>query len=99
MQSDRGFWQIFPYIEDAGGGADTVKGGQYPFYVASSLCFLSAFLVWLLPEINQDTIEVEDIRFREYLEAHGFDTTKMGNAEWRERRQSIASATAREKSM
>lgn len=44
---------IFPYIEDAGGGADTVKGGQYPFFVASSLCFFSACIVWLLPRIDQ----------------------------------------------
>jgi hypothetical protein len=69
---------IFPSIQNAGGGADTIRGGQYPFYVASSLCFLSAFLVWCLPTINQDTIEQEDIRFREYLEAHGFDTSQMG---------------------
>ncbi|KAK4615575.1 Glycerophosphocholine permease GIT4 [Fulvia fulva] len=69
---------IFPYIVEAGGGEDTVRGGQYPFYVASSLCFLSAFLTWWLPTIDQSTIEKEDLRFREYLEAHGFDTTTMG---------------------
>lgn len=85
---------IFPYIEAAGGGADTIRGGQYPFFVASSLCFLSAFLVWCLPHIGQDTIEEEDLKFREYLEANGFDTTKMGNEDWRQRRASIASATA-----
>lgn len=44
---------IFPHIENAGGGPGTVKGGQYPFYLASSLCFLSACLVWLLPRIDQ----------------------------------------------
>lgn len=82
---------IFPYIQKAGGGADTIRGGQYPFFVASSLCFLSAFLVWCLPTINQDTIEKEDIKFREYLEAHGFDTTKMGDQKW-QRTQRMASA-------
>ncbi|KXT12803.1 hypothetical protein AC579_1822 [Pseudocercospora musae] len=81
---------IFPYIYNAGGGEDTVKGGQYPFYVASSLCFLSAFLVWCLPNIDQDTIEKEDLRFREYLEQNGYDTTKMGNQQWQEKRQSIS---------
>ncbi|KAF2206260.1 hypothetical protein CERZMDRAFT_53505 [Cercospora zeae-maydis SCOH1-5] len=70
---------IFPYIQNAGGGEDTVKGGQFPFYVASSLCFLSAFLVWLLPEIQQDTIEKEDTLFREYLASHGFDTSQLGS--------------------
>ncbi|KAM3418986.1 hypothetical protein BST61_g4943 [Cercospora zeina] len=84
---------IFPYIQNAGGGADTIRGGQYPFFVASSLCFLSAFLVWCLPTINQDTIEKEDIRFREYLEAHGFDTTQMGKQDWQST-QDVASANA-----
>ncbi|EMF16861.1 MFS general substrate transporter [Sphaerulina musiva SO2202] len=86
---------IFPYIQDAGGPADSVRAGQYPFYVASSLCFVSAFLVWCLPTINQDTIEKEDIQFREYLEAHGFDTTKMGDQQW-QRTQSVHSARAEE---
>lgn len=59
--------------------------------VASSLCFLSAFLVWLLPEINQDTIAKEDVEFRKYLELHGFDTSAMGQGEWRESQQSVIS--------
>lgn len=69
---------IFPYIIKAGGGSHTTRGGQYPFYVASALCFFSAFLVWCLPTINQDAIEKEDIEFKKYLELHGYDTTKMG---------------------
>ncbi|PPJ53271.1 hypothetical protein CBER1_11883 [Cercospora berteroae] len=69
---------IFPYIQHAGGGADSIRGGQFPFYVASSLCFLSALLVWCLPDVHQDTIETEDMRFREYLEANGFDTARIG---------------------
>lgn len=79
---------IFPYIQDAG-GSSVVRQGQYPFYVASSLCFVSALLVWLLPEINQDTIEKEDIEFRKYLELHGFDTSAMGLGVLPERSQSI----------
>lgn len=78
---------IFPIIEADGGGADTVRGGQYPFFVASSLCFLSAFLVWCLPTINQDTIEKEDLAFREYLAQHGFDVSKMGSEERQEKRR------------
>ncbi|KAK3671212.1 glycerophosphoinositol permease [Recurvomyces mirabilis] len=70
---------IFPYIEAAGGGSKTVRGGQYPFYVASALCFVSAFLVYWLPQINQDTIEVEDLRFKDYLVSHGYDITGMGS--------------------
>lgn len=78
---------IFPIIEADGGGADTVRGGQYPFFVASSLCFLSAFLVWCLPTINQDTIEKEDEAFRQYLQKNGFDITQMGEQEWQDKRR------------
>ncbi|KAK5107556.1 hypothetical protein LTR62_001044 [Meristemomyces frigidus] len=69
---------IFPYIE-AAGGSNTIRSGQYPFYVASALCFVSAFLVYWLPQINQDTIEREDERFKEYLISHGYDITGMGS--------------------
>ena len=84
---------VFPIIEADGGGTGTVRGGQYPFFVASSLCILSAVLVLLLPKINQDTIEREDEKFREYLEANGFDTSKMGSAQWQVRRESVVSAS------
>jgi len=84
---------VFPVIEADGGGADTLHGGQYPFYVASALCFFSAFLVFWLPNINQDTIQSEDIRFREYLVAHGFDITKMGSGEWQEKRRNSVGVT------
>lgn len=78
---------IFPHIINAGGGETTVKGGQYPFYVASALCFFSATIVWLLPRIDQDTIEKEDKEFRAYLLKNGFDITTMGDQEWREKKR------------
>ncbi|OQU97432.1 hypothetical protein CLAIMM_03363 [Cladophialophora immunda] len=69
---------LFPLIQDDA-GSDLVKQGQYPFYVSSALCFLSAIIAFfLLPNIGQDEIEEEDIRFRAYLEANGFDTRTMG---------------------
>jgi MFS family permease len=74
---------IFPYIVDAA-GSDVIKQGQYPFYVSSALCILSAFIAWFgLPEIRQDTITTEDIKFRAYLEANGYDTTQMGSNEYK----------------
>lgn len=58
---------------------DPVKAGQYPFFVSSSLCILSAILaITLLPEIGQDTIDHEDAAFRAYLEKNGYDVSKMG---------------------
>jgi len=46
--------------------------------VASTLAFVAAGLVLLLPHIGQDTIDQEDVSFREYLSANGYDTSKMG---------------------
>lgn len=72
-----GTW-VFPYIIAAGGDSETLSA-QYPFWVSGSLCVLSAVLVLVgLPEVGQDTIALEDARFREYLEANGFDTRQMG---------------------
>ena len=78
---------VFPVIVNDGGGEDTVHGGQYPFFVASSLCFFSACIVWLLPQIDQDTIEKEDRLFMEYLHKNGFDVSQMGTEEWQEKRR------------
>jgi MFS family permease len=70
--------KVFPYIA-AAAGDNLVKQAQYPFWVASSLCVLSAFLaIFCLPDIGQDTITVEDIKFRAYLESKGWDTRQLG---------------------
>jgi MFS family permease len=71
-----GTW-VFPYIEAA--GHNGTESAQYPFWVSSSFCVLTAFLViFCLPNIGQDTIELEDIRFREYLQANGYDVRQLG---------------------
>lgn len=71
-----GTW-VFPYIEAA--GKNDTASAQYPFYVSSSLCLLSAALVLLfIPHIGQDTVQAEDARFRAYLDAHGWDTRQLG---------------------
>ncbi|KAL6856793.1 MFS general substrate transporter [Trichoderma novae-zelandiae] len=72
-----GTW-VFPYIEKAGGD-DPTKVAQYPFWVASSLCLLSAAIAFFcLPNVGQDTIAEEDLKFRQYLESHGWDTNQLG---------------------
>ncbi|PVH87669.1 MFS phospholipid transporter-like protein Git1 [Cadophora sp. DSE1049] len=69
---------IFPYIE-AAGGKGTNASAQYPFYVSSCFCVLSAFLVMVfLPYIGQDTITKEDVKFREYLTSKGWDVNQLG---------------------
>ena len=77
---------VFPVFVDDGAGQDIAKGGQHPFYVRNSLCFLSACIVWFLPRSNHDTIEKEDREFREYLMKNGFDITQMGDEKWQEKR-------------
>jgi len=65
----------------ADAGDNVIKGNQYPFWVASSLCILSAFLAFFcLPEIGQDTIDHEDAAFKGCLLEHGWDISRMGLA-------------------
>jgi hypothetical protein len=60
-------------------GNNAVKAGQDPFWVASTLALFAAVLAWFcLPNIGQDTIDEEDVKFREFLISHGYDTSKMG---------------------
>ncbi|KAG6000771.1 hypothetical protein E4U21_005024 [Claviceps maximensis] len=69
---------VFPYIQ-AAGGEGTVASAQYPFWVASSLCILSAAVAYFfIPNIAQDTIVEEDKRFRDFLESQGWDTNQLG---------------------
>lgn len=52
---------------------------QNTFFVSSAFCVLSGLLtLFCLPHIGQDTITLEDIRFREYLDSHGWDVRQLG---------------------
>ncbi|KAF2453840.1 major facilitator superfamily domain-containing protein [Lineolata rhizophorae] len=71
-----GSW-LLPVIQN--NAPNETRAGQDPFFVGSSLAIFSGCLaLFLLPEIGQDTIEAEDVRFREYLERNGYDTSAMG---------------------
>ncbi|OAP60365.1 hypothetical protein AYL99_05367 [Fonsecaea erecta] len=75
---------VFPLLIDAAGD-DTVKQGQYPFWVSSSLCIFSAVVAFVgLPNVGQGMIEEEDERFRRYLEEHGYDTSSLGTKKFRD---------------
>ncbi len=59
----------------------TIKAGQVPFLISSVFCMVNAALaLFLLPHSGQDTIEEEDARFKAYLEAEGYDVSRMGLA-------------------
>jgi MFS family permease len=68
---------VFPHIQAAGG--NETQSAQYPFFVSSSLCLLSALIVFFfIPHVGQDTITLEDRKFREYLQRQGWDTAQLG---------------------
>ncbi|KAI0436773.1 putative MFS phospholipid transporter [Xylaria telfairii] len=70
---------VFPYIQKAGGSSSNAAYYQYPFFVSSSLCILAAAIAFFgLPNVGQDTITLEDERFREYLTANGWDIRQLG---------------------
>jgi len=73
-----GTW-VFPPIIDAFGGPKTTKGNTGPFWIGSALALFSAAitLVFVKP-LSRDGLVEEDRAFREYLEAHGYDTSVMG---------------------
>jgi len=66
-------------IINAFGGPTTARGNSGPFFVGSGLAALSGIICLLfVPRMDQDCIQEEDSKFRVYLEANGYDTSKMG---------------------
>ncbi|KAF9048617.1 glycerophosphodiester transporter [Panaeolus papilionaceus] len=72
-----GTWAFPPMIE-AFGGDTTDRGNTGPFWVGSGLAILSALITFCLKPLDNDGMALEDQRFREYLEANGYDTSAMG---------------------
>ncbi|KDR66127.1 hypothetical protein GALMADRAFT_1362261 [Galerina marginata CBS 339.88] len=73
-----GTWS-FPPMIDAFGGADTARGNTGPFWVGSAMAILSAIVTfYFVHPVDTDEMVLEDHKFREYLEAHGYDTSAMG---------------------
>lgn len=73
--------KVFPAIAedfDPVNGIDSDKGQIPLFYISSALCLFSAFLALLIPELSQDAVAKEDIEFREYLAANGYDMSWVG---------------------
>jgi len=73
-----GTWS-FPVIIDDFGGPSTNRGNTGPFWVGSGLAILSALITFFfIRPLTHDGLVKEDMLFREYLEAHGYDTSRMG---------------------
>lgn len=76
-----GSYCLTPIQDSAGPDTDAFKivRGQRPFWIASSIAvFAGLIALFFLPDINQDSIEQEDLKFKEYLRSHGYDTRQMG---------------------
>ncbi|KAG6841136.1 hypothetical protein C0991_001526 [Blastosporella zonata] len=56
-----------------------MSGNTGPFWIGSGVALFSALvtLVFIKP-LTPEGMEREDRNFREYLEAHGYDTSRMG---------------------
>ncbi|KIM39748.1 hypothetical protein M413DRAFT_28942 [Hebeloma cylindrosporum] len=73
-----GTW-MFPPIIDAFGGSSSTRGNTGPFWIGSGLAVLSALVTFFfIQPLTTDGMEVEDRKFREYLESNGYDTRAMG---------------------
>jgi MFS family permease len=76
-----GTW-AFPPMIDSFGGPNSVKGNTGPFWVGSGLAIFSALVTYFfIKPLTHDGMKKEDQKFREYLEAHGWDTSQMGLGE------------------
>jgi len=67
---------------NAFGGASSTRGNTGPFWVGSGLAILSALTTFFfIKPLTHDGMVAEDREFRKYLEANGYDTSKMGFAD------------------
>ncbi|KAI0783689.1 major facilitator superfamily domain-containing protein [Abortiporus biennis] len=73
-----GIWAFHPMIE-AFGGPNSIRGNTGLFWVGSGLALFCAIITFfMIRPLSHDGMVKEDQEFREYLEAHGYDTTLMG---------------------
>lgn len=71
---------IFPIILRKYGADGSDRGITTAFYVSSALCLFSAILaLFFAPSVGQDSLDIEDKRFVDYLKSNGFDIGSMGN--------------------
>ncbi|OLN96123.1 putative metabolite transport protein GIT1 [Colletotrichum chlorophyti] len=57
---------------------DRLKGQQAIFLIGSGISVVGTLCVWFLIPDAPKHLEDEDVRFKKYLEANGYDTSHMG---------------------
>ncbi|TXT09303.1 uncharacterized protein COLE_03237 [Cutaneotrichosporon oleaginosum] len=68
----------FPQIQADMDARSAYLGHTGLFYIGAALAGFSAIIALCLPNIKPDAMADEDVLFREYLAAHGFDVSRMG---------------------
>jgi hypothetical protein len=56
---------------------DPVTGQPVLYLIGSAVSVVGICFIWLLVTQHNKTFEEEDVKFREFLEAEGYDTSKM----------------------
>ncbi|TFY82135.1 hypothetical protein EWM64_g1879 [Hericium alpestre] len=75
-----GTWAFPAIIKDFGTSSNAGITG--PFWIGSGLAILSALVTFFfIRPLSADGMAEEDAAFRQYLEAHGWDTSRMGLAD------------------
>jgi hypothetical protein len=70
--------QIFTPIQDS--FSDTFKGQQAVFLIGAAFATMGGLIAWFLIPDKEKDLESEDKRFREFLEANGYDTGPRGES-------------------
>lgn len=70
--------QVFVPIQDS--FTDSQKGQQGVFLIGSAFAIVGGLISWFLIPDKEKDLESEDVRFRNYLEENGLDTTCYGES-------------------
>ncbi|KAH8647395.1 major facilitator superfamily domain-containing protein [Xylariales sp. PMI_506] len=62
----------------------SIKGQQIVFLIGSALSVIGTLIVWTLIPDHPKNLEDEDVRFKNYLEENGYDTSEMGLQDFKE---------------
>lgn len=70
--------QVFTPIQNS--FSSTQKGQQGVFLIGSAFALVGGLISWFLIPDKERELESEDVRFRAYLEDHGYDTSFYGES-------------------
>lgn len=70
--------QVFTPIQDS--FSSELKGQQGVFLIGSAFAVVGGLIAWFLIPDKEKDLESEDVRFKAYLEEHGFDTSCYGES-------------------